>query len=196
MLRASFFTTFKTPRLSFFSITKISFALAYGTIFPLLGPFTNKCLWLSKHNKGKVNKYTEFDGDYSCIPSTSKLSYVEDWSYTYLILQFFMFSWLPWGNPASLSAHVSVSCLWKYHSLIVLSTSLHAAWVYSGYTKASGLKIIWGRRAGESVEQSRTIRAWLTYSKVQKATPLLAAASIILPREIPRIYSSEKHIFG
>lgn len=84
-----------------------------------------------------------------------KLSSLEDLSYTYLMLQFLMFSWLPWGNPAPPSVCVSVPHLWKYHSLIVLSTSLHEAWVYRDYTKASGLKIIWGRRAGESVEQSR-----------------------------------------
>lgn len=73
MLRVSFLTPFKAPRLYFFSISKISLALAYGTFFPLLGPFTNKCLWLSKYNKGKVNKYTEFDGGYSCIPNTLKI---------------------------------------------------------------------------------------------------------------------------
>lgn len=103
-----------------------------------------------------------------------KLSSLEDLSYTYLMLQFFMFSWLPWDNPAPPRAHVSVAHLWKYHSLIVLSTSLHEAWVYSGYRKAGGLKIIWGRRAGESMEQSRVTRTCLTYSKVQKATTLLA----------------------
>lgn len=155
MLRASFLTPFKAPRLSFFSITKINLALAYETFFPLLGPFTNKCLWLSKHNKGKVNKHTEVDGGYSCIPNT----------YTTII-----FRGLKLHIPYATSFHVFLaalrqSCpsqctcfsphLWKYHSLIVLSTSLHEAWVYSGYTKASGLKIIWGRREGESVEQSR-----------------------------------------
>lgn len=61
------------------------------------------------------------------------------------------------------------------HSLIVLSTSLHEAWISNGYTEASGLKIILGRRARESVEQSRATKAWLTYSKVQKAITLLAA---------------------
>lgn len=104
-----------------------------------------------------------------------KSSSLQDLSWTYLMLKFFMFSWLPRGNPAPPRACASVPHLWKCHSLLVLSTSLHEAWVCSGYTKASGLKIIWGRRAGESVEQSRATRAWLPYSKVQKATTLLAA---------------------
>lgn len=78
MLRMSFLTPFKTPRPSFFSITQISFASAYGTIFPLLGPFTNKCSRLSKHSMGKVKKMQNLMVVIDASLILTKLSSIED----------------------------------------------------------------------------------------------------------------------
>lgn len=193
MLRVSFSTLCKTRRLSFFCITKISFALAYGTIPPSLVHLQkNVCKCQNITREKQTNTQNLMEVIVASLILT-KWSSVEDLSYIPHVTIFHVFLTalrqcclfqctcfspsplkIPFPNCAK---HISPG-------------SLNLQWLHKSIRVKNNL----GEESRGKCGAGQGHKGLADLLKSSKGNYFISCSINYPSREIPRIYSSEKHV--